>query len=74
MQRLLESPTARKEVNRDDVLRMADVRTRELAQGGGPDDGRVRVVLAVITLGIVVTLGLLSKGIDGALNNVISYL
>ncbi len=32
------------------------------------------VVLAVITLGIVVTLGLLSKGINGALNSVISYL
>jgi Flp pilus assembly pilin Flp len=32
------------------------------------------VVLAVITVGIVVTLGLLSKGINGALNNVISYL
>lgn len=32
------------------------------------------VVLAVITLGIVVTLGLLSKGINGALNSVIGYL
>ena len=32
------------------------------------------VVLAVITLGIVVTLGLLSNGINGALNSVIGYL
>jgi len=32
------------------------------------------VVLAVITLGIVVTLGLLSGGIRGALNSVITYL
>jgi len=32
------------------------------------------VVLAVITLGIVVTLGLLSGGINAALNSVISYL
>ena len=32
------------------------------------------VVLAVITLGIVFTLGLLSKGINGALTSVISYL
>jgi Flp pilus assembly pilin Flp len=32
------------------------------------------VVLAVITLGVVVTLGLLSTGIKGALNSVISYL
>ena len=32
------------------------------------------VVLAVITLGIVVTLGLLANGINGALNGVIGYL
>ena len=32
------------------------------------------VILAVITLGIVVTLGLLSNGIKSALNSVISYL
>jgi Flp pilus assembly pilin Flp len=32
------------------------------------------VVLAVITLGVVVTLGLLSTGIKGALTSVISYL
>ena len=32
------------------------------------------VVLAVITLGIVVTLGLLSGGINSALKSVISYL
>ena len=32
------------------------------------------VVLAVITLGIVVTLGLLSGGINAALKSVISYL
>jgi Flp pilus assembly pilin Flp len=32
------------------------------------------VVLAVITLGIVVTLGLLSDGINGALTSVISKL
>ena len=32
------------------------------------------VVLAVITLGIVVTLGLLSKGINGALTSVIGKL
>ena len=32
------------------------------------------VVLAVITLGVVFTLGLLSKGINGALASVISYL
>ncbi len=32
------------------------------------------VVLAVITLGIVATLGLLSGGINGALKSVISYL
>jgi Flp pilus assembly pilin Flp len=32
------------------------------------------VVLAVITLGIVATLGLLSGGINGALNKVIGFL
>ena len=32
------------------------------------------VILAVITLGIVVTLGLLSNGIKTALTSVISYL
>ncbi len=32
------------------------------------------VVLAVVTLGIVVTLGLLSGGINSALNSVTSYL
>jgi Flp pilus assembly pilin Flp len=32
------------------------------------------VVLAVITLGVVVTLGLLSGGIKTALTNVIGYL
>jgi Flp pilus assembly pilin Flp len=32
------------------------------------------VVLAVITLGVVVTLGLLSGGIKDALNRVISFL
>ncbi len=32
------------------------------------------VVLAVITLGIVVTLGLLSGGINAALKSVITYL
>ena len=32
------------------------------------------VVLAVITLGVVVTLGLLSGGISSALNSVISFL
>jgi Flp pilus assembly pilin Flp len=32
------------------------------------------VVLAVITLGIVVTLGLLSGGINSALNKVITFL
>ncbi len=32
------------------------------------------VVLAVITLGVVVTLGLLSGGIKNALNGVISFL
>jgi Flp pilus assembly pilin Flp len=32
------------------------------------------VVLAVITLGIVVTLGLLSGGINSALHNVIGFL
>ena len=32
------------------------------------------VVLAVITLGIVVTLGLLSGGINSALKSVITYL
>jgi Flp pilus assembly pilin Flp len=32
------------------------------------------VVLAVITLGVVVTLGLLSGGIKDALNSVISFL
>ena len=32
------------------------------------------VVLAVITLGIVVTLGLLSGGINAALHSVITYL
>jgi Flp pilus assembly pilin Flp len=32
------------------------------------------VVLAVITLGIVATLGLLSGGIQSALNSVISFL
>jgi Flp pilus assembly pilin Flp len=32
------------------------------------------VVLAVITLGVVVTLGLLSGGIKTALNSVISFL
>ena len=32
------------------------------------------VVLAVVTLGIVVTLGLLSGGINSALNSVISFL
>ncbi len=32
------------------------------------------VVLAVITLGVVVTLGLLSGGINNALNSVISWL
>jgi Flp pilus assembly pilin Flp len=32
------------------------------------------VVLAVITLGIVATLGLLSGGINNALNSVISFL
>ena len=32
------------------------------------------VVLAVITLGIVVTLGLLSGGINNALNSVIGFL
>lgn len=32
------------------------------------------VVLAVVTLGIVVTLGLLAGGINGALNSVIGYL
>ena len=32
------------------------------------------VVLAVVTLGIVVTLGLLAGGINGALRSVISYL
>ena len=32
------------------------------------------VVLAVVTLGIVVTLGLLAGGINGALHSVISYL
>src|SRR5205823_10238990 len=34
--------TARKEVNRDDALRLAELRPRGVAEAGGSDDGRVR--------------------------------
>src|SRR5207244_5667779 len=34
--------TARKEVNRDDSLRVAEPRPRGVAEAGGSDDGRVR--------------------------------
>ena len=44
----------------------------------GREDGQTMaeygVVLAVIVLGIVVTLGMLSTGINGALSSVIGYL
>jgi Flp pilus assembly pilin Flp len=45
-----------------------------LAKEDGQTMAEYGVVLAVITLGIVVTLGLLANGINGALNGVIGYL
>ena len=51
-----------------DVVRVA------LQKEEGQTMAEYGVVLAVITLGIVVTLGLLANGINGALNGVIGYL
>jgi Flp pilus assembly pilin Flp len=48
--------------------------TKLLKREEGQTMAEYGVVLAVITLGIVATLGLLSGGIDNALNSVIGKL
>ena len=48
--------------------------TKLLRREDGQTMAEYGVVLAVITLGIVATLGLLSGGIDNALNSVIGKL
>ena len=52
------------------ILIVTDVMGRE----DGQTMAEYGVVLAVIVLGIVVTLGMLSTGINGALSSVIGYL
>jgi len=69
-------PSDRKEVNPliSDFFRRLHVNALTLREENGQTMAEYGVVLAVITIGVVVVLGSLSGGINGALNAVINVL